>query len=359
MFYRRPTLMAAKTGLTTGTELIDINVKDPISRIQIHVYGTNGDDEPDGHPASLIKGIEIVDGSEIIASLEGKQAQAVDFYDNKNLAYNVLSYNNGQIGRAVINLNFGRWLYDEVLALDPTHFRNLQLRITYDNTLGLSSLTSMAFRVFADMFDEKTISPVGYLLTKEEYKFTPASGSVEYIELPADMPIRKLVLISPAGVVGVGDQVGDIILDEDNGKRVLFNESGYDIGRWYRNFYPAIIEWLQGVAVTGAQNYYSTAGHNVGVGIAHSTSTDVGIWITIGTGLRRIIRTSAGDLGFQATVVGDCPHGSLPLPFGKQEDIEDWWDVTRIGEARLQLKPTALVDTGTDVSVLTQRLSRY
>jgi len=37
-------------------------------------------------------------------------------------------------------------------------------------------------------------------------------------------------------------------------------------------------------------------------------------------------------------VSGMCPHGTVCIPFGKQDIIEDWFDVKGIGSLKLDVK---------------------
>ena len=359
MNYRNAVLLAAKTGLTSGVETVDLDLADPLTRIQILVYASNVDDIPDGHPAALVVKAEIVDGSEVIYSLEGRQAQAMSFYDRGKMDQNGVIYMIGRTGWACISLNFGRFLYDPDYALDPKKFRNPQLKIQYLNTGGLSSIASLGLKVMGDVFDEKAITPVGYLLSKEEFKFTPASGTVRYIDLPVDMPIRKLVIISPSPTADISDQAGTPKIDEDDGKRVLFDLGAADVKRWVQQHYGIITEGILAKALTGGEEIYLTQGSGISTAAVPFLAATGYITRTLAAGCRPTFVATSADGWFEAIVSGICPHGSYPFLFGDQNDPADWWDVTKIGAARLQLTPTTSVETGTDVSVLTQRLARY
>jgi len=109
-----------------------MNVRDPISRLSVVVELTNNGWDPTDHPAKVLKGIELVDGSNVIASLDGGQAIAVDHYDNGLAPHIELNYEDNAVIRVCANINFGRFLYDEELALDPTKFTNLQLKVEHD-----------------------------------------------------------------------------------------------------------------------------------------------------------------------------------------------------------------------------------
>ncbi|KKN25079.1 hypothetical protein LCGC14_0888620, partial [marine sediment metagenome] len=203
------------------------------------------------------------------------------------------------------------------------------------------------------------ITPVGFLLTKEEFKFTPASGSGKYVLLPTDMPIRKLILSSPSDTVPISAQVGAVVVDEDDGKRTLLDEIAYGLHNIYRSLYGDIREWVVGVVNSKTRDVYIAAGDHVGCGIVNTTPGVHEFHYIISEGCKRTITSTNTLTAFNAVFVGDCPHNTLPVLFGRQDIPEDWWDVTRLGKARIIITPTASLDTGTDVSVITQRLARY
>ncbi|GAI46493.1 unnamed protein product, partial [marine sediment metagenome] len=51
--------------------------------------------------------------------------------------------------------------------------------------------------------------------------------------------------------------------------------------------------------------------------------------------------------------------GVIPIIMGKLMDIEDWWDVTKIGSARVKLVEGAPDTVGTYFELLIQQLRRY
>lgn len=117
MRYRLTEIQPTLTVTDNKTSIFDINVEQPISRMVIHLRGTNADSVPDGHPAKGITKIELVDGSDVLYSLTGEEAQATDFYDTGITPLNVVSYVNANVWTGVFNMNFGRWLWDPKLAL--------------------------------------------------------------------------------------------------------------------------------------------------------------------------------------------------------------------------------------------------
>ncbi|GAI28766.1 unnamed protein product, partial [marine sediment metagenome] len=121
-------------------------------------------------------------------------------------------------------IDFGRYLWDEQLAFDPLRHDNPELKITFDQDVADTSCIVNEVEIWTDIFDEKVVNPLGFLLATEHYAYTvPIGGGFEEISLPADRPIRQiLVRAHQDGKVpyGVIDQVR---LDEGTIDRIPFD----------------------------------------------------------------------------------------------------------------------------------------
>lgn len=359
MNYRQAELLATTSITTAGTKTIDINVGDMISRIMIICELTNNGTTPTGHPADAIKTIEVIDGSEVLLSMSGVEAQAMHFYNGGIPDHNELNYEDNAVCRAAFSLDFGRWLWDELLGLDPTKFRNLQLRIDHNYSLGGCSPDAANLRVLADMFDEKTVTPLGYMLSKEIFSFTPTAGAAEYIELPIDEDLRKLIVLATGDDEEPDIQFETIKIDEEDGKRVILNAKTMDVIRFYAGLYPRFEEYFSGnVAATG-RAYYLTQLKDMQIQLQEATDANSTYYRAWSGGRKQtILGELAGN--FHGAVSGLCPHGAVPVLFGKQDNPEDWWDMSRIAKARLILTPRAtpaIESNPTDVVV--QQVKRY
>lgn len=362
MNYRQATLLATTSILTAGTKLIDINVSDLISRIMIICELTNSDYDPLGHPVDAIKTIEVIDGSEVILSMSGHAAQAMHYYNNGKIDHNELNYENNAICRAAVSLDFGRYLYDELFALDPTRFKNLQLRIEHNYVLGGCTPDVANIRVMADMFDEKSVSPNGFMLNKEIFGFAPADGAVEYIELPVDELLRKLLIINTSDSEEPDIQFESIKIDEEDGKRVIIDALCMDIIRMYECMYPRFTEYFSGKAPTSANDFYVTQVKDLQLMLCQAQATDTAIYRAWSGGRVQAILSST-ESEFHGHATGRCPHGAVPILFGKQDSPDDWWDLSRVSKARLQLTPRAATPGGCDTTentyVIVQQAKRY
>lgn len=341
MNHRIIELLANKTGLGAETTIIDLDMLDPISEIQIRVASTNGAQaNTTEHPVLCLAKIEIIDGSDVLYSQDGPEAQALDIYRTglhpRGGWFNYLTLLNSFI---VVGLGFGRYLWDEELALDPSKFSNPQLRITLDKTKGGMNTSANELKVEALVFDEKAISPVGFLMTKEFKKWVPSADGYEYTELPRDYPYRKLLIQNRTTTVDPRLTIDNIKLASDHDKKVICNHSFEEVlnGIGRENAY---IEESVPVSGHNAQRIYHITSTMQGVmsgtpwgGIAagHSIACDVA-----GGGECKVICEVAENVFLK--VAGWAPHGAVQIPFGKQNVIDDWFNVGGVGSLLLETK---------------------
>ena len=360
MNHRMTQLLAAKAFTADATEPIDINVADPISALHINYRGLNTNGSAGtAHPAACITKIELVDGSDVLFSANGREAQAMDFYHRKVESQQWLQYLNDNYFDMIFNINFGRHLWDESLALDPKKFTNLQLKITIDLDAGGVAPDAGQLTVMASIFDEKPIAPIGFLMHKELYSYTVVASSHEYVDLPTDYPYRKAFIRAQRYGTEPNQQISNIKLSEDNDKRVILDDSEGNILRNWGNMTPPYKEYIAGQGNTSAQYFYCTPTQTV--------SGSVNSWVTAsptyhafydGDGGRfRTLGNAAKN--WIATVMGFQPHGVLEIPFGKQDIIEDWYDVTKIGSLRFDITAASSVGSSQTAEVLVQQLRKY
>lgn len=363
MDHRLATLLDRTYYNADKTEIIDIDVIDPISQIQV-VYECLGASTAtfQGHPALCITKIELVDGSDVLYSLSGKEAQVVDFYHNKVVPPNLLYYLEGIHAEQVFNINFGRSLWDEVLALDPSKFSNLQLKISVDINGGGRSSVAGYLSVLAHLFDEKSISPEGFFMSKEIKTYTLAASAHEYTDLPIDHPYRKLFVKAQAYGYYPDVEIDTIKLSQDVDKKVPFNQSMRQIIRAIMSRTPPWIEHMHiSCPAAGGSVNYITPTYEVGFALtpwdvpASATTT---LSADYGDGGRGRFGSTSTIGNIQAIVRGWLPHGGIEIPFGNQDDIGAWFNPAGTKNLKLDIKGGASLGAGT-AEIFLQQLRRY
>ena len=337
---RVATILAAADLGASGTKIIDINIKDVISRIVINMFTTNVGTTMAAHPAANIEKIEIVDGSDVLFSLTGAQAQGLNFYGrNGKIPYTSLkTYATGQ--RAIFGIDFGRFLYDPVLAFDPTKFRSPQLKITWDEANAESTTTTNECEVLAYIFDEQKVSPTGFLMHKEIYSYTVGTTGYEYIELPTDFIVQQIyakAFLAPYGITSIWD---GFKLSEDNDRRIPVDLTCDELERMAFESYGFVKEHAKLNAAAGVANFY---GMPTDSGFANGSTEggDDGFSVFSQGGGQFACIMTVGTYRGRAQLIGNCPHGVLPILPKPGPEIADWYDVTKLGSLKLRVDDSA------------------
>lgn len=357
MNYRLATILAQVDVSTKGTKTEDIRLKDIISRLYVKYNYTNGSHDATAHPAKCISKIELVDGSDVLFSLSGREIEALNFFDTRQGRGLELEYREGCVGELLLPINFGRFLHDSELAFDPTKFLNPQIKITHDKSLGGCECSAATMEILADVFDERLVSPVGFLMNKEYHAYTLDAGAYEHINLPTDHVLRRLLILSLAAAYTVDMQIDEVKLSEDNDKRVPIDLDMPDLMRLTAKQYGQYIEEMVcAFSSIDTKTWYVTPSNKVYVNPSPIGSNPV---YTSGEdmGGRQRFEAPSAITAFRAHIAGFEPHGAVPLDFGDPNDMADWYDVTKLGSLRLRLKADASA-AGT-CELVTQQLRRY
>lgn len=361
MNYRLATIFPRKAYTVDTTETIDIDVSDPISQLIIELAANiTNDTAITAHATACLTKIELVDGSDVLFSLSGYQAEAVDWYCNHKFRSPWNIYMGWGETQRFIGINFGRWLWDPMLAFDPKRYRNPQLKLTLDINGGGAVPNQDRLQVWAAMFDQKAISPVGMLMHKLIKSYTMGSASHEYTDLPRDYPYRKLFIRAHSAGTEPGALVDKIKLYEDEGKRIIFDNIPEDVLRTIASSSPEIDEYIHARVATSATQIYCTPTTRV-YPVAtelETTSGSGGLAIQMGDGgkFAAIALTLQKYAAFH--VKGYLPHGTYEVPFGDQGDPNDWFDVAKVGSLKLDILSLA-AGSGVAADVFLQQLRRY
>jgi len=358
MNHRLATVLAEESIATAATKVIDLDMADIISRIQINLEvegdGTVGTD----HIAAVFSNIELIDGSDVLFSMSGKECQALDYYQTKKMPLNALCDKGAQDAIAVFNINFGRFLYDELLAFDPGKFRNPQLKITHDYTASGSASGSARMEVRAFLFDEKVPSPEGFLMSKEHYQYdTSTEGTYEYIDMPTDYLTRRYMILGTGADKFCQQVVNEVRLSEDNAKRIPYNTKVWQLLKMLHQEYPRIEEYGHFDLKAAGRTIYASPTQDIVFNGCADVITNI---VSVSQTPVKIPLTAkiTADGVASAQISGYDPHYSFILPLGKADDPADWYDVTKLGNLKMRLKAGS---AGSDytVEVVTEQLRKY
>jgi len=360
MNYRLSTLLAEKTFIANATEVIDINVADPISQLLIELEVNGSADAAVAHAIACLTKIELVDGSDVLFSLSGYEAEAADILQNGLIRSNFNCYLNTLGVQRYIGINFGRKLWDPLLAFDPKKFKNPQLKLSLDINAGGNSSAENKLTVLAAMFDEKMISPIGFLMHKEIKDYAMAASAHNYTDLPTDFPYRKLFIRQMTVGTEPCQHVDTIKLSQDVDKKVVFDHEILQLLRSIAAKYPQLEEQIIFAVTTGTTYVYTTVSERATATFAPwATAAATTSIASYGSAGGRMAVIASAAMNAVAHVSGWAPHGVWEIPFGDQDDIDDWFDVEGIGSLRLDVKGTSGALASDSVQIFLQQLRRY
>jgi len=355
---RLATILAREDLNQSGTKVIDINILDLISRIMVVFTAKNGADAIIAHPAANVTKIEIVDGSDVLFSLSGKQAQGVNFYDRPIKPFNYTDTIDAHWNTAAMGIDFGRFLFDQALAFDPKKFTNPQLKITWDERLCQANCSDNYCTVLADIFDELVPTPTGFFMTKEIYNYTIAETGYEYIDLPTDYITQQIFVRTQLAENVFEGIIDELKLSEDNDKRIPLDISTGNLIRRVLEQYPPVMETSLLDGQTSATDSYVMPTDIVHVLVSeYGAIGPASAWTLDGGKIGYIGTNATGAL--KAIIFGYYPHGVAPLLPKPGPEIADWYDVTKLGSLRLRIKDSAASATTPSGQVITKQYRTY
>ena len=361
MNYRMAQLLALKSQASDFSELIEITLKDCVSRIRIgyEALQANSSGGSTSHWAKGIKKVELTDGSDVLFSLDGEELYGAQFFQNKVEPSDWLNYLNGNYSHISLLIDFGRWLGDPMFALDPTKFKNLQLKIESDMDVGGAVPTGNKLEVFAAIFDEKIISPVGFLQTKRVKQYTMAASSHEYTDLPTDYKLRKLMIRALVPGTELCQTLSNIKLSEDTDKHVIVDAPPDKIIRLFADENRQYREGMYGQNDGVANNYHCTPSDRGQVAATHWAAAVGNPPTTYGVvGQQfKLIKTGGGN--WNALVSGYCPMSMISIPMGDEKDPEDWFDPSDLKNLRLDILTTSGGASPYLANIITQQFRTY
>ncbi len=362
--YRTTSLLAAKDVGAAATEVIDINVQDVISRINIYWQTTIVTVSVElAALVEPIKKVTLVDGSDVLFSLTGEEIYALNYYDRLTHGDYEASLTVNDITKVTLSLDFGRWLWDPAWALDPKRFNALQLKIEHSEALANTAVVVNELIVEAMVFDEKQVTPKGFFMSKETFVYIPVASASEFIDLPTDHTIRKLLIQSDSTDKNPFEVLDQVKLSQDNDKKIPFDLSGEEFYRTHAHMWPRIEYNMILDAVVTAKTIFAVASYDPDIAIQYDDTNFVTAQTNFAlpayTNNKIALGASVDIQGDRATVGGRIPFSVMCWPFGTQADDADWFDVGGIGSLQLINKGASAVGGTPEAQIVLQQARLY
>lgn len=357
MNYRLAKIFPNESIGNDGTRIIDIDLVDPISRLFFNYNIAIGAGDRLDHIAAAFSKIELVDGSDVLFSIDGLQMHAIPFFLEGLQPSDAHDPKQSTTNYGKLIYDFGRYLWDEKYAFNPTKFRNPQLRVTWNVDTVEANATALELEIYAYIFDKKTISPMGWLMTKEQMSYSPDATTWKYINLPLDYDYRALFIQAHASLVGVATILDQLRLSEDNDKAIPFDTSVHDLVGLNDWQYGKVFDYTAGVLGVAAYPGYVSPNYGTAVVVSADVMANI-TGITHGDGGYYLVTNANGDTVYSMIHAGSCPQGLLSPPLVQLQDPEDLYPVAGIGDLELQLKGGATPGDEL-VHIITQQLRTY
>lgn len=361
MNYRYQYLQNRKTLADSGTEIFDLNISDPLSALWVEVRCTNGATSNQANlVADCVSDIEIIDGSDVLCSIDGAEALALSQALLKATPYQLVSEVASNVQNLSVLIPFGRFIGDPQWALDPARFRNLQCRVKWN----FATTRAVAATAFATGTGTLTVvavlmegapRPEGFLMHKEFYQYTTAAG-IEYMDLPVDWPYRSILFRANLAAYQIFGVVNNLKVTCDAGKFIPLDMRMSDLVRLQSMWVPPF-EYKHCFFCTSADTIYVIPKQDESLGLVPDTGDTTLAYNNDGKGEGAIVMTTGGsadtaDKMFTAFVNGYCPFRSVYLPFGRENDPTDWFNAAAFKSVRLEA--TGAVASGTGYLVISQ-----
>lgn len=350
-----------------GTWTFNVNLVDPVTEFKIWFEATNHATAPvaDSPIPRVVQEVAVIDGSEVIASMNGEEAVALYGLEYGEFPYQHNSYEASDDQRACIPITFGRSLTDPEWIFDPTRFRNPQIRVTWDltaiNAIGANGFATGTgnISVWAKVMEEGA-NPRGYLMSKEIKEFSTAAAGDEVTYLPTDFPLRKLLVRAYESGVDMATSITNLKLSQDEDKFVAWDLEADEFIWLMHNWFEPIDRYSWDMANDGAVVEHFMGHEPWGVGTAGIADLIFGM-IAIANGqytVESIDNAGASvDPGtFKVKFSSRTPFNSFAYPFGDQNDAADWLQVRDIGNLRLLLTQG---NAGADCQIVVQQAHPY
>jgi len=337
MVNRIATILASEASTTAATKVIDLNENAPLSKIVVRFKGTNNGSTPTAHPAKMVTKLEVVDGSDVLYSMSGTEAYAMNFLETHELPFSICEYEDNIECCATYDLNFGRFPWDREFALDLARFKNPQLKITHNKALGGSAPDAGTMAVFGYTFDDPQPTPINFLMTKELYSYSLTASGNEYITLPRDYPYRILMLNTYEAGYAFNTQISEIEWYANNRAKLFIPTiSGSEWAKLMSHLDK--VEEDLGTLCTGSAvaHYIASTYENYGIGVGRSAAS-AGIIIAQPAGPTANITGDASES--QAVHYnGYMAMGGTNLCMHNQMDTKSWFDPNKYGDVELRVK---------------------
>lgn len=340
-----------KTMKDTEQYTKDLNLTEPISALELEIECTNGATSNKGNFISdIITKIEVVDGSEILESLNMSQLEAMQFYKTGRMPVMFPSEWGGGLQRHNVMLMFGRYIWDREYAFNCKSFNNPQLKVTINKAAiraadvdGFAAGDNIKITTLAKVFEDVG-APGQFLMAKQIENFTGGSSGEKRVSLPKDYTYRMILCRFWRQAYDLDELITEIKMTCDTDKFIPFNRKtkqldaeAFALFGLGRIKHDVLVKNAAHVRLVFnkeplVQGHFNEAAITDFLNVNAPWSNDWYIFVYDKAGAQ-----DTSDRQYTAMAEGHAPHATLPIVFGRPNMPEDWFDPTTYKEIELVL----------------------
>lgn len=337
---RDAVLKYQETMTDTQVPVIDLDLVDPVSALELEVECANGATSNKGNFISdIVTKIEVVDGGKSYVSVNMSELEALHFYKTGKVPTMFPSEWASGLQRHACPLLFGRYLWDRQYAFNPAAFKNPQLKVTFNKAAiraagatGFADANNIKLSVTAKIMEGEA-APPQFLAPQEIKSFTSVASGDERVELPTDYVYRLLMLRAWLQQSDIDEIISNLKLTCDTDKFIPFDRKVKQLdaeifaqlgaGRIKHDVFTqhqAAFRLLFNKEPSFYPFSWEDATPEI-IGVRYTWSSEGKLDITDNAGT-----TIGSDMKITGVEEGHALHATLPVLFGLPMEPDTWFD---------------------------------
>ena len=361
--------VAKSTDTTSGTEYIDLPETGWLSQLNLRaaVLAQWVDEIALNIWQTITKVEVLVNGSQVVKSLDARQIRALAWYHGMDLLP-LGDYNRGGSGDKTFwtfPLLFGTHVGDTRHMLDLAAYSNPVLRVTWNAAQasfdGISNdvTSSPAFRYGLDgvIMRGAPEEPIeGYVKSSQIDAWTTANDATHTTEIPKGQDLLGLMIGGRYDEIDTPEFFDNIKLDFDNGKWVALDHGFMQMMTFYHTWFPRTVETAIYQSIAHGNSPDSMLGFLDGFSWLTETSS---LWHIVPAAgpyplkdwncrsVDETSHTTRADVHLKFT--GRLPHQTMYIPMHAYTG-EKWKALPTAEYGRIDLKTTMGAGVGSDAT---------
>jgi len=216
-----------------ATRRVELGRDVALSAILLRIECTNGATSGTELLIDAIDRIEIVDGSQVLFSLEGTELYKWNWVWLRKRPPQVRTMAAAGVQELALLIPFGRSIGDKRLYLPTGRFQRPELTIEFSPTISATAFATATFTITAVEYSwplgEVPGATLGYLRTRQIRAFTSAASGDEDIELDRTNPYMGALVYAREAAIADGVDITIVEVRENDGRVIPFRGRFLDI----------------------------------------------------------------------------------------------------------------------------------